>query len=103
MALDSKQKRMAVPGVGRPWMRAQNTDVAKDGPWRACVGLSYPVVAFILPAIETPDLLNLNLSIPIAVDHTHQAEDQQYVLIENFILLQELCLALEARIERLEP
>lgn len=52
MALDSKQKRMAVPGVGRPWLRSNYSDTAKDGPWRASVGNVYPVTTFAaLPTI----------------------------------------------------
>jgi len=46
MALDSAQKRQAVPGAGRPWMRGQFPDVAKGRAWRSSVGLSYPVAAF---------------------------------------------------------
>ncbi len=46
MALDSKAKRIAVVGVGRPWMRSQEVDSGHGRAWRSSVGLSYPVADF---------------------------------------------------------
>jgi len=46
MALDTAQKRAAVPGVGRPWMRSISPDSGKGREWRSSVGLSYPVANF---------------------------------------------------------
>lgn len=40
MALDSKQKRMSVVGVGRPWLRSQLPH-GKNLAWRMSVGLTY--------------------------------------------------------------
>ncbi len=41
MAIDTAQKRHAVPGVGRPFMRSQLPVAAKNAGWRASVGLSF--------------------------------------------------------------
>ena len=103
MALDSKQKRIAVTGAGRPYLRAQFADVLKDKPWRSSAGNVYPVADFLPLVIVTPNIALLNRTIPIAVERTEQAMDQQRVLIENFILLEEYCQALEARLDLLEP
>ena len=46
MALDNQQKRMAVPGVGRPWMRAQYPVATPTVAWRSSIGNVYPVVDF---------------------------------------------------------
>ena len=40
MALDTREKRENVPGVGRPWMRAHHTETI-DEQWRIGVGLAY--------------------------------------------------------------
>ncbi len=40
MALDTREKRENVPGVGRPWMRAHHTETI-DQQWRMAVGLAY--------------------------------------------------------------
>lgn len=40
MALDTREKRENVPGVGRPWMRAHHTETI-DEQWRISVGLGY--------------------------------------------------------------
>ena len=53
MALDTAQKRAAVPGVARPWMRSISPDVGKGREWRASAGLSYPVANFQAPAGPT--------------------------------------------------
>lgn len=44
MALDSQQKRMAVTGVGRPYMRAVLAD-SVSAAQRQGIGLTYPVAA----------------------------------------------------------
>jgi len=49
MALDSKAKRAAVPGVGRPWMRSQYQDVTLGRAARASIGNAYPVANFQAP------------------------------------------------------
>ncbi len=41
MSIDSLEKRRNVPGVGRPWLRAQHPVATPDKQWRAAVGLSY--------------------------------------------------------------
>ena len=43
MALNSKEKRIAVLGVARHWMRDVFPVSGKDWEWRSSVGLSYPV------------------------------------------------------------
>ena len=45
MALDTREKRENVPGVGRPWMRAHHTETI-DEQWRISVGLGYGGNAF---------------------------------------------------------
>lgn len=40
MALNFKQNRFSVPGVGRPWLRSQRTH-EKNVRWRMSVGLAY--------------------------------------------------------------
>lgn len=40
MALDTREKRENVPGVGRPWLRAHHTETI-DEQWRIGVGLAY--------------------------------------------------------------
>lgn len=41
MAIDSRQKRMSVSGVGRPWQRTQDNDAALGQAWRQSVGNIY--------------------------------------------------------------
>lgn len=41
MALDSKEKRASVIGVGRPWMRDKFPVATPDEQWRATSGLTY--------------------------------------------------------------
>jgi hypothetical protein len=41
MALDTAQKRMMVPGVGRPWMRAVFPVATPTEAWRLNVGNTY--------------------------------------------------------------
>ena len=52
MALDSKAKRFAVPGVARPWMRTQYPDAALGREARASIGNAYPVANFQAPGPE---------------------------------------------------
>ncbi len=40
MAIDTREKRENVPGIGRPWMRAHHTETI-DEQWRISVGLAY--------------------------------------------------------------
>ena len=46
MALDTAAKRFAVAGVGRPWMRSQKPNSAKDVAWRVSTGQAYPIGLF---------------------------------------------------------
>ena len=41
MAIDSKEKRAAVIGVGRPWMRDKFPVAAPDEEWRISSGNAY--------------------------------------------------------------
>ncbi len=41
MALDTKEKRAGVIGVGRPWMRDKFPIATPDEQWRATTGLTY--------------------------------------------------------------
>ncbi len=41
MALDTKEKRASVIGVGRPWMRDKFPIATPDEQWRATSGLTY--------------------------------------------------------------
>jgi len=62
MAIDTKEKRAAVTGVGRPWMRDKLPEATQDEEWRASSSNSYggnaltPVVAAVGP---TPGSLSL--------------------------------------------
>ncbi len=40
MAIDTREKRENIPGIGRPWMRAHHTETI-DEQWRIGVGLAY--------------------------------------------------------------
>jgi len=40
MAIDTREKRMSVPGVGRPWMRSHHTETI-DEQWRLGIGNIY--------------------------------------------------------------
>lgn len=50
MALDSRQKRAAVIGVGRPWYRNPDPN-SLDAAQRPSIGSVYPVATFALPAV----------------------------------------------------
>lgn len=41
MSIDSKEKRAAVIGVGRPWMRDKFPVATPDEEWRISSGLAY--------------------------------------------------------------
>ena len=41
MAIDTKEKRQAVIGVGRPWMRNKFPVATPDQEWRMSSGLTY--------------------------------------------------------------
>ncbi len=41
MALDTKEKRAAVAGVGRPWLRGKLPVATPDEEWRMSSGLTY--------------------------------------------------------------
>ena len=49
MALDSKEKRAAVFGVARPWMRDKLPIIGKDEGWRLASGNAYPVASLSPP------------------------------------------------------
>lgn len=54
MALDSKEKRAGVIGVGRPWMRDKFPIATPDEQWRATSGLTYGGNALTLAAVTLP-------------------------------------------------
>lgn len=41
MAIDDREKRAAIPGVGRPYMRGKLPVAAKDQEWRIASGNAY--------------------------------------------------------------
>lgn len=41
MALDTKEKRACVIGVGRPWLRDKLPQASLDEQWRIASGLAY--------------------------------------------------------------
>ena len=41
MPIDNRDKRAAIPGIGRPFLRGKNISGAKDFAWRCSTGLSY--------------------------------------------------------------
>ena len=59
MALDTEEKRKAVPGVGRPFLRAKLPVAAKDEAWRLASGNAYggnaltPIVGFVSGSVRT--------------------------------------------------
>lgn len=53
MALDTKEKRAAVLGVGRPWMRDKFPVATPDQEWRVSSGNAYGGNAIAAPTIPT--------------------------------------------------
>jgi hypothetical protein len=53
MAVNTKQKRFAAPGVGRPFMRANYPTLSKDSGWRMSAGVTYPVATLSIPGAWT--------------------------------------------------
>ena len=51
MAIDDKEKRVAVLGVGRPWMRGIFPVATPDEEWRLNVGHAYGGNALTPPAV----------------------------------------------------
>lgn len=60
MAIDTKEKRIAVIGVGRPWLRDVFPIATPDEEWRISVGNAYGGNA-LSPAG--------GISVPLAFDH----------------------------------
>lgn len=83
MALDSRQKRAAVIGVGRAWYRNPDPN-SLDAAQRASIGLVYPVATFALPVVADEPTCNLlalistravNVDAPITTAVTNLAAD----------------------------
>ena len=55
MAIDTKEKRANIPGVGRPWMRDKFPVATPDEQWRIASGLTYGgnALSATVPAVET--------------------------------------------------
>ena len=67
MALDSRQKRAAVIGVGRPWYRNADPN-GLDAAQRAAIGNVYPVAAFSPPVTpEGSPVQQLNIHIALSI------------------------------------
>ena len=49
MALDTREKRQTVKGVGRPWLRGPFPIATPDVEWRAAVGNTYGANGFEAP------------------------------------------------------
>ena len=61
MALDTREKRQAVKGVGRPWLRGPLPIATPDVEWRATVGNTYGANGFEAPVGGS--------SVPVFVHH----------------------------------
>ncbi len=59
MALDSKEKRASVPGIGRPWYRTKLPG-AVDAPWRAASGNVYAGLTYAAAVAPTFDVIRNN-------------------------------------------
>lgn len=73
MPIDTREKRAAVPGVGRPWMRGKLPSSDKDEEWRAATGWSYggnPFLVITLGLITTSIELRNSLVLSDAVRNT---------------------------------
>lgn len=60
MAIDSKEKRVAVIGVGRPWMRDKFPIATPDPEWRASSGLTYGGNPFSVITVTSGDIYILD-------------------------------------------
>ena len=66
MAIDAVEKRVSVPGVGRPFMRATWPDASKPESWRQSVGLIYNGNTFVSTIIPVGILCLDSISIQVA-------------------------------------
>ncbi len=57
MAIDTKEKRASVLGVGRPWIRDKFPVAAKDEEWRISSGNAYGGNALSPPVPGSGDIL----------------------------------------------
>jgi len=57
MAIDSRAKRMSIPGVARPYMRAQDNDAAAGQAWRQSAGNIYAGISVEAPGGFDEELL----------------------------------------------
>ena len=62
MAIDDKEKRASVIGVGRPWMRTKFPVATPDEEWRASSGNSYGGNALSPTLTSNMHLIGANLS-----------------------------------------
>lgn len=60
MALDSQEKRMAVVGIGRPWLRSKFPIAAPDEQWRSSSGLTYGGNALSGVTVTSGDIYTLD-------------------------------------------
>ena len=64
MAIDSREKRAAVLGVGRPWMR-DKLPGTNDKAWRVASGNAYPgsfISVIVTAIIETIGIAVINMT-----------------------------------------
>jgi len=69
MAIDTKEKRANVIGVGRPWLRDKFPQAAKDEQWRIASGNAYGGNALSAAAAATPST-NVTFDLEVAADAT---------------------------------
>ena len=60
MAIDDREKRANVIGVGRPWARTKEPAASKDEQWRIASGNAYGGTALTPPAATAARLLLIN-------------------------------------------
>ncbi len=65
MAIDTREKRASVPGVGRPWMRGKNPNASKTQAWRLATGLAYAGNALSAGALAITTLVRMVSNIVI--------------------------------------
>lgn len=102
MALDSQQKRMAVTGVGRPWMRSVYPNILKDNTWRASVGNVYPVADFtedVVPEVTGVDDVYLVVQEnPVYIEASNDILSYVEINTNNTIVVkEEICVIVEVR------
>ena len=80
MAIDTQEKRAAVLGVARPWMRDKFSVAVKDAEWRASSGNTYGGNPFAAPAVEVFTEKLYPNTLPFAVAVFDRTTGQEWLI-----------------------